>query len=307
MKLRAIFCLLVSVICAETEITYEFSGGRFGDNLLAYLHAKWISYKYDVPLLYRPFDYSEELVLHEKEVMLNEETMGKRKQIRLSSICPEPFKTKNCLFICPYFSEINWEFSVNNWFSFKADWKDKEFRKIARELIAPKEPRELTFPPEGVVSVALHIRDGGNHDDYELRFKHPLKVPPLSFYIDSLKQILKICNGQPVYCYCFTDALNPSKLISEIRKSLPKKAPIIFDYRRADNHDKINVIEDFFSLFNFDILIRAASNYSIVPALIHDYALVFYPEKFFINGTDVKITEIIIDRNEELLQACLAR
>src|SRR3989344_3123013 len=44
-------------------VTYAFSGGRFGDNLVAYIHAKWISYKYDLPLLYQPFSYSDGLVL----------------------------------------------------------------------------------------------------------------------------------------------------------------------------------------------------------------------------------------------------
>ena len=42
-------------------------GGRLGDQLIAYMHAKWVSYLYDIPLLYKPFHYSNDLVLDDKE------------------------------------------------------------------------------------------------------------------------------------------------------------------------------------------------------------------------------------------------
>ncbi|MFA5306719.1 MAG: hypothetical protein WC365_04680, partial [Candidatus Babeliales bacterium] len=52
-----------------SAVTYGLSGGRFGDNLLCYVHAKWISYKYHIPLLYFPFEYSSHLVFDEAELL----------------------------------------------------------------------------------------------------------------------------------------------------------------------------------------------------------------------------------------------
>ena len=55
-----------------STITYELSGGRLGDNLVAYIHAKWISYKHDIPLEYKPFEHSNELVLCQQERLFNQ-------------------------------------------------------------------------------------------------------------------------------------------------------------------------------------------------------------------------------------------
>src|SRR5665213_983093 len=64
------FICLVSYSYAHEEkaVTYEFSGGRLGDNLLSYLHAKWISYRHQIPLLYKPFKYSDKLMLDTNEI-----------------------------------------------------------------------------------------------------------------------------------------------------------------------------------------------------------------------------------------------
>lgn len=46
-----------------SAITYELNGGRFGDNLLSYSRAKWLSYIYGIPVLYFPFPYADQLAL----------------------------------------------------------------------------------------------------------------------------------------------------------------------------------------------------------------------------------------------------
>ena len=61
----SLLCLVSSVKAAG--VTYTFSGGRFGDNLISYLHAKWVAYRAGVPLLYKPFGYSGMLVMDEEE------------------------------------------------------------------------------------------------------------------------------------------------------------------------------------------------------------------------------------------------
>ncbi len=63
-------------------------------------------------------------------------------------------------------------------------------------------------------------------------------------------------------------------------------------YRKEENHHTKNVLEDFFSLFHFDVLIRPRSNFSIVPQLLHDYAIVYYPAEYIRTGTTIQITRI---------------
>jgi hypothetical protein len=294
----------VNILSAQSAITYEFSGGRFGDNLLTYLHAKWLAHEYNMPFLYRPFKYSSDLVLDEKELCYDAEQEKYRKKIDLGFAHPSPMFSPQCLFICPYFPEIEWELNRQKYYTFKVDWKNAEFRRNVREMIALKRPCSLTTPPKDILSVAMHIRDGGAFDDYEHHYKHPLKTPPITYYIESIHKVLELFKGQPIYCHVFTDALQPQELVDQIEKTLPLDAQIVFNYRKENNRDDANVLEDFFSFFNFDVLIRAESNYSIVPALIHDFAVVYYPLTYSIRGRVVTIDKIKVDIDEALFEKC---
>jgi hypothetical protein len=295
----------MSSLFAKTAVTYDFSGGRFGDNVLAYLHAKWLAFEYDLPLLYRPFLYSSELAMHDQEQLTYACRKEYKKQAELSCKLPKPVPSPSTLFICPYFPEMEWELKREGFFSFKPDWKNREFRQIVTQMVSPKSRLNLIYPPRGHVSVAVHLRDGREYDGYQLHFADPLKVPPLSFYIESLSRVVEMVQGRSIYCHVFTDSSNPAELVGEIQQGLPPDAQIIFQYRKNNNRHDANVLEDFFSLLNFDILIRAESNYSIVPALIHDYAAVFYPRSPSIKRKVVKINEIKCDFDDALFRNCL--
>lgn len=302
-----ILCLLCAgYLSADAAVTYDFSGGRFGDNVLTYLHAKWLSYHYKMPLLYKPFHYSSELVLDEREILYSGVKGSYRQKVSLSEKIPQPFAS-DFIFTALYFPEIEWELKKEKYFTFPIDWKDPEFRKIANEMIASKTKRELTSPPQNVLSIAIHMREGGGFDDEEHKIKHPLKTPPVTFYIDSLKKVLALVPGKPLYCHVFTDAVDPKAWIDKIQQALPGDAPITFHYRKDDNRHDSNVLEDFYSLFNFDILIRAESNYSIVPSLIHDYAVVCYPKTYLIQGRTVTIEQIQVDIDNTYLKQCQER
>ena len=86
---------------------------------------------------------------------------------------------------------------------------------------------------------------------------------------------------------------------------MPPTAPILFGYRKVGNHHAKNVLEDFFSLFNFDILIRPRSNFSVVPSLLSDYALLCYPVDFTKEGKGVALTRIKVEKNDILLSKIL--
>src|SRR3990172_12056122 len=110
-----LFCLFGALLIGrETKVTsavtYTFSPGRFGDHLLAYIHAKWVSHLYAIPLLYKPFSYSDQLVMHEKERLysVNNERIYMHKLVFTKNDTLEKLGInlyKNILYVIPYFPE----------------------------------------------------------------------------------------------------------------------------------------------------------------------------------------------------------
>ncbi|MBI3508311.1 MAG: hypothetical protein HY069_01560 [Chlamydiia bacterium] len=290
--------LLLSAV-TDFGVTYDFSGGRFGDCLLSYLHAKWIAYEKQIPLYYRPFVYSSHLILDQEEKHLADLRDEPRLRVLLGNGPPNPRIHLPLLYICPYFPEIAWERNHIHRFPywFTVDWKNPQFRQLILSLIQPKKPLLHILPPQDRISIAIHYRDGGGHDDQAAREEWPLKFPPLHFYIDSLNAAIELCQHKPLYCYLFTDSLNPDAIVQELQKGLLTPSDILFDYRTRQKGPRSNVLEDFFSLFHFDILIRPQSNFSLIPSLLHDYLAVYAPEDI----AEEKITEVSVTINEELL------
>lgn len=297
---------LYSLQSQQDFITYEFSGGRFGDNLLAYLHAKWVSYRHQIPLLYKPFLYSSQLALHDIE---KHYYPGDYQQYSEIYICEESdmkFTSMNTsrLYICPYFPECPWERSHlkgptgGQWSHFQVDWQNPGFRAELKQLIALKRNYPLITPPENRISIAIHFREGGGYDTGDVALFFMTKVPPFTFYLEGLSQVVKFFPGKPLYCYLFTDAQNPLQYIKIFKQSLPPEIDIVFDCRTDCNSHNKNVLEDFFSLFNFDVLIHPQSNYSLVPSLIHDYAITYSPLSGTRDGTTVMIDKVKCEISE---------
>ncbi len=286
-------------------VTYTFSGGRFGDNLLAYLHAKWISYQEKIPLLYKPFGYSSYLVLDEKEMTYESSrhffthTIEYSQSLRLGI---ERIKTRNFLYSVPYFPEDKEEQLTYSFFHFDVDWKNTEFRTIVKELLAPKRPLATIEVPQNCISIALHVREGGGFDTDHTRYYAPKKLPPLHFYIDGLLKMLEYFKGKSIYCHVFTDAVNPESIIENIRAGIKNNHSIVFAYRKENNHHDSNILEDFFSFFKFDAMIRPQSNFSIIPSLLKDYAILIHPKTAIIKYGSPFIDQLEIVIQDELYQ-----
>lgn len=275
-------------------VTYDLSGGRFGDNLLAYLHAKWFAYQHDLPLLYKPFEYSNELCLDDRELAYGSRSFRKEQGIRYwtkAHVKWWPLFSKIPLFaplyVCPYFPEDVKEARKGRFYFFQVDWKDAMFRKHALEMLAPKKPLALITPPRDRISIAMHVREGGGFDR-NLGLSLPLKSPPKEFYLAGLRYMVASFPGCSFFCHIFTDSQTPELLAAEFRQALPAHVEIEFSYRQTANRHDANVLEDFFSFFNFDLLIRPQSNFSLIPSLLHDYAIVYAPKDF-------RVQQVVID------------
>lgn len=277
------------------DVTYLMSGGRFGDNLVAYVHAKWVAYKHGLTFRYRPFPYSDQLVLHKKELLLDKKT----KYIKVVTLKNSNDLNKvdnsisNILYQVPYYPECKAEyqqFKKDYPFYYEVDWNDIKFLDEIRRLIKPVQDLPHCALPTDRICVALHLRKGGGYDEQSLSdggsIKHgqslpgdvafPLKFPPDTFYIERLKSVSAFFHHAPLYVYIFTDDQNPSCLATKYQ-DLCSLSNVIFDYRKTKNTWKNNVLEDFFSMMYFDVLIRSESSFSLIASRLARHQLTVFP------------------------------
>lgn len=281
----------------NNAVTYD-GGGRFGDRLICYLHAKWISYHYEMPLLYKPFVYSDQLAMHTLEKHYSEAKKSSYSKIVTPSSGDKINyrKKRSTLFVIPYFPESLWEHEAqqNLYYYFSVDWKNAGFRTEIKKMIAWKDFKPQIKLPANRISVAVHIRRGGGFDPVETATNAPLKLPPDTFYIDQIKNIYEILDEQPLYVYIFTDEPNPLDIVKNYQLQMEDR-DILFGCRVGENSHSLNVLQDFFEMMRFECLIRPDSNFSIIPSLMKDYRILIKPTKATVNrdGTIV-ISEVDI-------------
>ena len=267
-----------------SAITWEPNGGRFGDNLLSYSKAKWLSYKSNIPLLYLPFKYSDQLMLYEKETMYTPEAAQ-----LFSTIMHLPIGSK--MQLLPYNSTLyisHWKTEIT------IDWYDPTFIKELKQNIAPRYEIEKTIAPNDCISVAAHVRTGGGFivDNEQERERCPLRFAPDEFFIDQIARIAEMFPEQNLYVHIFTDHQNPLFLKQKFEKAL-NNPRITFGCRTQDNYHNANVLEDFFSMMDFNCLIRPGSHYSRFVQRLGNNKLVIYPESIRKTADGKSIIDVI--------------
>lgn len=80
-----------SINCNNKYVTYiPHKISQLGDHLLVYSIAKWVSWKYKIPLLYQPFPFSNSFIFHDKEYF-DKFLLEKYKNIRLGHFSHNSF------------------------------------------------------------------------------------------------------------------------------------------------------------------------------------------------------------------------
>ena len=285
-----------------SAVTYTFSGGRFGDNLVAYCHAQWIAYKYKIPLLYKPFEYSDQLMMHLLETSYSEELEQQFNQVvahvrKDSPIDPE----KGNLHEVHFFPEDIFIRSKSPFPFFVIDWHNQGFKELLQKMICPINPIKKPIIPEGYMSIALHVRKGTGWDipchrmtPQQLTAHMPGRFAPDSFYINALTRLIDLFPDNNLYVYLFTDHDKPAELVQKYQQAVNCER-MTFDYRKEENNEYINVLEDFFAMTYFDCLIRAESHFSIIASKLGDYKVVISPYHGVIKGETVFIDKINLE------------
>ncbi|MBI2743386.1 MAG: hypothetical protein HYX48_05660 [Chlamydiales bacterium] len=270
--------------------------------MLAYLHAKWVSYQYDIPLLYKPFTYSDQLALHDVEQLYSKDT--KRKFAKSKLLGPpieiNKYDPLSTLYILPYFPEsLNDRIADPRYMYIPIDWKEEKFHALLKQLVKPRSPLPTLNFPSNCITVAVHVRRGGGFDVANIQRTQPLRFPPDRFYIDQIRYLYEYFQGQPLYVYLFTDDRSPETIARSFQQGL-RGLDIRFDYRRQGNRHNSNVVEDFFAMMQFDCLIRPQSNYSIVAEIVGDFKAVIYPLHYHLEAGWPVIDQIEVYHKPEI-------
>jgi hypothetical protein len=253
----------------SSAITWIPSGGRFGDNLLSYARVKWLSYKYDIPILYLPFPYSDQLMLHEQENIYSLESAQLFSHIIHLPLSSDYHleKDNNTLYISHWKTDI------------VIDWFDTIFVEELKKNITPLHALEKIVIPNNCISVAVHVRNGGSFtaDNEQEKERCPLRFVPDEFFIAQIKRLAEMFEQKNLYVHIFTDHTEPAELMKKFKEAL-NEPRITFGYREHNNSHKSNVLEDFFSMMEFDCLIRPGSHFSRFVQRLGKNKVVIYPQ-----------------------------
>lgn len=275
-----ILLLLISSLygAGEPGVTYTFSGGRLGDNLVAYIHAKYIAHLFDMPLYYKPFTYSEQFMLDQLEQHYDPLIHNGPHVVFAKDEDFVKFQERSAIYVVPYFPDFDGEYlELYHGQSFEMQWDDKAFIQKLRETIKPVKPIETIKLKKTSVNVALHIRKAGGPDSDYMAKIYFLKFAPEDFYIKQLRRICKLFPTRRIYAHIFTNDPNPGAIAERFKEQL-KDFPVKFGFENNGNQEEF-VLRDFFSMLEFDCIIRSEANLSYIAAKIGKCKVEIFPTK----------------------------
>lgn len=311
--LLIIFCAFAPTMAAKeisAAVTYKLKTGRFGDQLIAFSHAVWFSYVMDIPVYYKPFLYSDGLRLHTDPSLLRAGQFIPMRTFELDTAKDylQFFKALNrdqpeqgVLYEVPYYPDSTYLYDGRPQSQYtEVNWKDPEFLRRLRHLIAPINVYPIPELPKGRVPVALHYRSGVGYDKRGWKLTFPLKGPPDKYYNEALEKLYDIVD-KPLYVYIFTDDPEPKKVLQKFQETFTQEN-IVFACREGPNGHDINVLEDLFSFAAFDCLIRPDSNFSFVASLLFPFKIVVSPAHFRKEEDRVVIDQFLFEFRDKVKQ-----
>ena len=295
MKKREVAILILffcnSIVC-RSIITFEKNGGRLGDNLLSLSHALWLSLQYDIQLYIPKFNHSDEFHIHDILPLCTNSLEKRYDVVRLGAVENPVLKPEKDVL---YVSQWRTRASVN--------WQDEEFVAVLKKLLTPRKKIKYIEKPADCITVALHIRMGGGFSfDHRVKHKLPQKFPPFHFYVDQLERLIGMYPEQQLYVYIFTDDDHPGKLQAMLQDALRMRniasGQIRYEYRERNNRHDANVLDDFFNMMEFDVLIRPQSGFSMFAQRLSErHSLIIAPKLHtFISSKAWKIDTVSVVR-----------
>lgn len=128
-------------------------------------------------------------------------------------------------------------------------------------------------------------------DNPHAHFLDPLQFPPIEYICNQLKQCCALFRGKSLYVFLFTDYDKPKEIAGYFKRELSNEK-VSFGWRSSSKGYQGRTLMDFFSMMEFDCIIRSASSYSTMAAKISPCWLEIGPKNFaFVDGKP-RITEV---------------
>jgi hypothetical protein len=273
-------------IAQRHAISYDLGGGRFGDKLLGYSQARYLSYITHVPFLYRAFPYSEQLTVEFQALAYDQYASKYAHTFHINSSktlteCLTKIRnpqTPPTLFILDYFpSDISeWEKDHSRQLLLNIPWHDPDFFTYLKQSTQPR----IAIPhlkQNGRLNVADHVRtlSGADTPDTSM-VAFPLKHPDLEYHKRQIRRVYEWNLGRPMHVFLFSDTKDPSQLLQDFRRAF-RREDITFDIQYHNRVDTDHVLQDFFAMQQFDVLIATQSNFSMMAARLGSFDMVLFP------------------------------
>ncbi|MCX5925451.1 MAG: hypothetical protein NT124_04145 [Candidatus Dependentiae bacterium] len=102
-------------------------------------------------------------------------------------------------------------------------------------------------------------------------------------------------NRKLLYVYLFTASSQSLHLKQKYMDALADRKNIVFDSRESGNDHMNSILDDLYSMADFDCLIRPQSGFSKTAQLLGDHKLIIYPTEA---RWDDNLKEVIVDNVE---------
>jgi hypothetical protein len=276
----------LSEIHEDRVISTNKFPGRTGDQLLSFIHALNFSLKFGYPLYYFPFEGSDKFMLSRLVKSTQQLAMKFDHSFRVKSIFDFPANVEGSVnYVVPYYVD-GYIMHDNGHPGTSPDYRDPALMQMIRTCLQPVVPIKLFSPPPGLPSVAVHLRTGGNYDSDKQKGRIPLKFNSEESCLQMVVWLSNHLKTNNLYVHVFTDSPDPQKVLAWFNKHGPKEIQWgITD----DANDPNPVLSDFFSMMNFQYLIRSRSNLSFLAQVLGNYQLILISEKAHFDNKSKKV------------------
>ena len=260
----------------KIKFTYGFSGGRLGDNLISFIRARWLAYVYNGEVVLKNFKFIENFQFFKNHNDVDNSTPVS--QLTNLKEIEQKKDNKSIIFEIPYFPFENLEKQLywqKNRLSeiFKINWLDKNFINILKKEIVSNSKFNLKLTKSFKYNVAMHYRFGSGPDLVQDEpIPIPSKSPSIDYYINALGVLKNILNNGEIYCHIFSDKTNIENFLNILKKEFPQ-----INFGCHVSNQDIGVLEDFFSMLDFEYMIRPCSNISLIASIIGKCHTVIMP------------------------------
>ncbi len=276
MKRIILLFLFPLTLFAQSAIVTKANKGRLGDQFTTVAHALYFSHIHDLPLYIEPFHHSDLFFLSQLYPSSHELPDTFDSVVKTENHSDINREETNTLYQVPYILD-NYMLSEKGHPFMTPDYTDPEYQNLLREALKPIKEIQKVTPPEGRVSVAIHLRTGEGYDPGRVR-------EAFSYKFTSKKSCLKMLNwlkknylsGEKLYVHIFSDVKDPKRVLTWFQRRGPKNVEWGIT---EDNKTLESLLSDFYSMASFDYLIRPTSNFSIMAQIIGNHKRVVFSTK----------------------------